>query len=61
MDKIDLAMEYLIQSWSDDIELAFEGEERLSVLIETMTAEERNEYFTVANSYAGLFGRKIYE
>lgn len=57
MEKVELAMEYLIQSWSDDLGVAFDGEQNLSVLFETMTKEEQDEYITTANSYCAFFGR----
>jgi hypothetical protein len=61
MEKVDLAMEHLMQTYSDDRDIAFDGEQKLSILFETMTAEERDEYITTANSYAAFFGKDFSE
>jgi hypothetical protein len=61
MEKVDLAMEHLMQTYSDDLDIAFDGEQKLYILFETMTAEEQDEYITTANSYAAFFGKDFYE
>lgn len=61
MEKVDIAMEYLMQTFSEDNNVAFEGEQNLSILFETMTKEERDEYITTANSYCAFFGKDFSE
>lgn len=59
MGKVELAIEYLLATQSEDTAAAFEAEQHLSILVETMTRDEENEFIELARSYNEFFGRNF--
>jgi len=56
MDKVSVAIEYLMGTFSDDQEIANANENLLLQYWSTMSAKEQDEYLTLSQSYVNTFG-----